>query len=425
VANEVELIVSPDYLGTSGASHLDDAGDVVAGGISEIEYSWVFVRDAEGGWTDLAGDSGYNWVTGLSADGSVVSISSADTYGHNFAWVGSGDSGLVELGSLPGGNDNAQVYGLSADGLVAVGSSSMGQGDRAFRWTAQRGMRPLERLLPQLERSAAQAVNADGSVIVGYIGSGSQRAAFHWTEATGMVDLGFLHGTSTSRAHTISDDGTVVAGMSGDIPFLWTESLGMVPLVDHLLDLGVECLDGWTIKGVGGLSADGNAITGNATNPSGQTEAFVAYFHTPAGLAMGSAECSPATPNSTGNAGRLSVLGSSCVADETAELVASDLPAGNVCLFLAAANAGLYQPPGSCGPICLGGPDIARYKFDAQLVDANGECSLEVDPLVVLTDPPQPILAGQTWHFQAWHRDAGAQGGCNNNFTDAVAVEFR
>jgi hypothetical protein len=37
---------------------------------------------------------------------------------------------------------------------------------------------------------------------------------------------------------------------------------------------------------------------------------------------------------------------------------------------------------------------------------------------------PQPILAGQTWNFQAWHRDAAAGPDGNNNFTDAVQVTF-
>jgi hypothetical protein len=34
------------------------------------------------------------------------------------------------------------------------------------------------------------------------------------------------------------------------------------------------------------------------------------------------------------------------------------------------------------------------------------------------------VLNGQSWNFQAWHRDAGAGPDCNNNFTDAVEVTF-
>jgi hypothetical protein len=41
-----------------------------------------------------------------------------------------------------------------------------------------------------------------------------------------------------------------------------------------------------------------------------------------------------------------------------------------------------------------------------------------------VTNPPQPIMAGQTWNFQAWHRDSGAGPDCTNNFTDAVEIAF-
>ena len=37
-----------------------------------------------------------------------------------------------------------------------------------------------------------------------------------------------------------------------------------------------------------------------------------------------------------------------------------------------------------------------------------------------LTNPAQPILAGQTWNFQAWFRDGGT-----SNFTDAVSIPFQ
>jgi hypothetical protein len=101
------------------------------------------------------------------------------------------------------------------------------------------------------------------------------------------------------------------------------------------------------------------------------------------------------------------------------------LPPGNLCLFLSSVNQGSIQPPRSCGTLCLMGPDIARFRFDARKVGPDGTCSMSIDPFVILTNPPQPILAGQTWNFQAWHRDADAGPDCNNTFTDAVQVLFR
>lgn len=33
-----------------------------------------------------------------------------------------------------------------------------------------------------------------------------------------------------------------------------------------------------------------------------------------------------------------------------------------------------------------------------------------------------PVHIGETWHFQAWHRDSGVQ---SSNLTDAVSVVVR
>ena len=65
---------------------------------------------------------------------------------------------------------------------------------------------------------------------------------------------------------------------------------------------------------------------------------------------IGKSYCGPGVPNSTGLPGSLACNGSDIAADEDVTLVASDLPPGNVCLFLASVNQGLIQPPRSCGP---------------------------------------------------------------------------
>jgi hypothetical protein len=54
-----------------------------------------------------------------------------------------------------------------------------------------------------------------------------------------------------------------------------------------------------------------------------------------------------------------------------------------------------------------------------------GEFSLALD----LNAVPSPtgflsVAPGDTWHFQAWHRDATG-GQTTSNFTDAVAVTFQ
>ena len=50
-----------------------------------------------------------------------------------------------------------------------------------------------------------------------------------------------------------------------------------------------------------------------------------------------------------------------------------------------------------------------------------GSVNLNAVPQPVGTVMVQP---GDTWHFQAWHRDASG-GQTTSNFTDAVAVTFQ
>ena len=123
--------------------------------------------------------------------------------------------------------------------------------------------------------------------------------------------------------------------------------------------------------------------------------------------------------------GGITATGSDDAGDQDVGLLAYNLPPGNVCLFIASVSQGFIVEPGtSCGNLCLMGPDIARFKFDAQIVDDGGECFLQIDPFVVMTNPPQSILNGQTWNFQAWHRDPDALPDCNSIFTDATEVTF-
>ena len=46
--------------------------------------------------------------------------------------------------------------------------------------------------------------------------------------------------------------------------------------------------------------------------------------------------------------------------------------------------------------------------------------------LTQIPEPPSPptqVVAGETWHFQCWYRDANPAS--TSNFTDALALTFR
>ena len=76
------------------------------------------------------------------------------------------------------------------------------------------------------------------------------------------------------------------------------------------------------------------------------------------------------------------------------------------------------------GCLCLGGL-IGRYVGAGQIRNsgATGSFSLALD-LTAMAHPFNPVVAqpGQTWYFQARHRDANP--GLTSNFTDAVSITF-
>ena len=75
--------------------------------------------------------------------------------------------------------------------------------------------------------------------------------------------------------------------------------------------------------------------------------------------------------------------------------------------------------------------DIMDRDIDARVARtrdrplASGAISLSPD-LTLLPTPTGPVAAaaGETWHFQAWYRDALA-GSATSNFTDGVALTWQ
>lgn len=183
---------------------------------------------------------------------------------HTFAWSG--------------------ATGVSADGSVVVGSGSATTGHRAFRWTEQTGMVPLELLPGQLD-NYAQDVSADGSVIVGQSRITGGRTIFRWTESTGMVDLGRLPGTNICDEIRTSGDGSVLVGNCDGVPFIWTQDFGLQRLVPTLQSYYGIDLSGWVIGAVGDVSTDGQFLVGFGSY-NGVLDGFRVQIPEPASLPL-------------------------------------------------------------------------------------------------------------------------------------------
>ncbi|MEM9380402.1 MAG: vanadium-dependent haloperoxidase [Planctomycetota bacterium] len=140
---------------------------------------------------------------------------------------------------------------------------------------------------------------------------------------------------------------------------------------------------------------------------------------------LGAPYCSPGIPNSTGLPGAMTALGSDAVAQNDFELGATSLPSQSFGYFIASlAQANPTVPAVSQGRLCLTG-SVGRGVGGG--VKQSGLTGV-FEGVVDLTAMPQPtgsvaVLAGDTWTFQAWHRDANPN--VTSNFTDAVAVTFR
>ena len=199
-----------------------DDGTMVAGGNAWWKTSGQIGNF--GGGSCTTPQAPLNMVD-LSADGSVA--------------AGSGKGGLDMFGqqatnayrSTPAGNcqdidpvvnRNSDASGISADGSTIVGEAQDSQGHyRAFRWTASTGMVDLGTLGGGNLLSNATATSHDGSVVVGYsltTTSSASDHAFVWTAKCGMQDLNTVlkskipNGWILQSATDVSEDGTVITG---------------------------------------------------------------------------------------------------------------------------------------------------------------------------------------------------------------------
>lgn len=142
-------------------------------------------------------------------------------------------------------------------------------------------------------------------------------------------------------------------------------------------------------------------------------------------LEQGSAYCSPAVPNSTGQPAALTVRGDTDVAASDLVLRCASMPNSVFGYFLLSTTQGFAAGAGgSQGNLCLSG-SVGRFSQAAASSMDRGSIELRIDLAAV----PQPagfvsVVAGETWNFQAWFRDA-VGGMATSNFSNARSVVFQ
>jgi len=229
-------------------------------------------------------------ASGVSSDGAVIVGSSNTDLGRSdvgveaFRWKA---GTMQSLGVLEGGSWS-RAWAVSGDGSVVVGGADVGGIEQAFRWSAETGIVGLGSLPGGLGESVARDVTPDGSIIVGQSrvahGGEMYREAFLWTAETGMIDfcdLAFCAVGIFGDVLAVTDDGRTAVGYANTGPVIWHDDTGMRGLTDYLVvDLGLD-LRGWHLDEVRDISGDGNAIIGWGRNPQGGYEGWVVAIPEP------------------------------------------------------------------------------------------------------------------------------------------------
>ncbi len=249
--------------------------------------------------------------------------------------------------------------------------------------------------------------------------------------SSGAVDLNYPPASGTRRVFSVGLQRSIVFGQDvvfdganvvSALPFQWELFYqGQVVATSATLSPNTGGPSVWLASGYTGLVDSLRYIS--AVN----VHAVDDFTYTIPGGTLGTAYCNPAVPNSTGAPGAIEATGDSAASANDLTLTALDLPNNAFGFFLASRTQSLVnQPGGSLGVLCLGGA-IGRYVGPGQIKNTGSTGSFEL--VLDLAATPQPtgsvaIAAGETWNFQAWHRDV-TMGAATSNFTHAVAVTFQ
>lgn len=134
-------------------------------------------------------------------------------------------------------------------------------------------------------------------------------------------------------------------------------------------------------------------------------------------------------PNSTGQGSVLRALSSSgyVASANDLTLAVTRLPANTFGVMVVGVGSDIvFFPGGSEGRFCVTGGPIGRLGLVQSDATGSAAYSPDLTQISLATASGQvtvPVQPGDTYHFQLWHRDAGAMGP-SSNFSAAVGILF-
>jgi probable HAF family extracellular repeat protein len=269
---------------TSNAIAISADGTTIVGITGENNIFTDPVNSRAFRWTQQSGmellpfppDSAYAFASDVTSDGNVI-VGRAQEPG--IRWTA---TNFEDLSPILGFN-NSSVTAISHDGSTFAGRITTGSAVLGYVWTEATGTRVITPPSPlDWAPFTPEAMSADGAVVVG--GADGDRGALMWSEPTGAVLLGLTpDGQYPRAANDVSDDGLVIVGATYNGPFIWDSLHGTRDLEQLLIsDYGLaESLGGWDLTAATAISADKRTIVGYGRNPSGRTEAWIAFLGTP------------------------------------------------------------------------------------------------------------------------------------------------
>lgn len=234
---------------------------------------------------------------------------------------------------------------------------------------------------------------------------------------------GFLPDPDGINTSTVDGDALFTALTSPSLPATIPPGAGLL-VTSFLFRPLVPIPNGSVVSMTAQLGAFGETAVYSYRTPglsiTGDISGTAVAFTCP----LGTRYCSSAVPNSTGVPGSIEATGSLVVASNDLQLEASNLPLGAFGYFLTSRTQDFRPfPGGSQGILCLGDP-IGRAVGSVIFNTGMTGLGTATTDLTMMPQPSGPVqvLPGDTWNFQAWHRDANPT--VTSNFTDAISITF-